>query len=410
MFLKSLDLLVTAIFRCVGHVATHRAKKGQNFEISTLGMVNYYSHGRSHFGRKWCHCVSFVLCVGPILAIVGLAFLISATHDARADKITNYNNAVEYWESPAAIGAFRSVTASTAWNITVANNQNTSVSVYTLSSRTFDMFSPASDHLSSDSVAVSTYSDYIHWEGNMTLDFSGKCSTDDGCITTDTIDMTFGNQSLQNNIFLNDIKTLTYTSRQMPQGSCSPGDVYKFGGCYSYSILTSICISIDQQSSEQKSWALSSNKGCGMKGADGPGYSRLRIFNSYLPKIKNIPVQVRVFRDPLVQFYLDNGVGATNFGLTQESKAWLGTIFIAVGGSIALLLTLSCVLFLRQVSKGQSHKPMYINDYHVGPEPNLNDYGGYTPYNPHAAPLVTAYDQQISPVAGYKPPPGQNPG
>jgi len=63
------------------------------------GFIGGCYHDLLGFGRHVLGCVCCLLCTGPILLIVGVVLLASATHDGRTELISQYNNAVTAWNA-----------------------------------------------------------------------------------------------------------------------------------------------------------------------------------------------------------------------------------------------------------------------------------------------------------------------
>jgi len=306
-----------------------RSKMGHGF--GGHAARHYHSMGSHHFGRNVCNCLCCFFCIGPILFLVGFGMLVSSLTDYRTGHIDAYNTAIELW---------------TTQGVDVYSNYENTRNVINIS-MVFDNFlsaklpnsSAPESYLWDDDDRVHTYTQFQRFGTGMTMDFTGHCSDGTpwwGCDVTPLA--AFKLLVNGQNIYHANIPAFTRTQKHASRESnCESGDYWDSLSqtCDSYSMISSICVKIQQTAT---GWVVDDSDGgigCGMTTWNTAYYERLRIW-SYLdfPKTVYVPLSVRSVRDPRVAFYSEMGVGATNFGLTQGAKARTGAALLIIGGII----------------------------------------------------------------------------
>jgi len=308
-------------------------------------------------------CLCILMCLGPILIIIGIIVLFSATSNTRANEVGQYNMAVTQWNNQ-----YRAeFAAATGFGLGPTSNVilNQDVGVDKLN-----------DGTTSD---LSTYTPLKYTTLLATFPpftYSAQTQSYNYAVTLPLFSPNLGNTTTQLPVIVTPFKKTILMNTDL---NCKTTTTNCATVCGSYNgiwntitlqctlaqIASTMCVKVLYAGN---AWSLSNENG-----GNGCGYTPASIVNSNFPYNNavwgveqytnfNVPndgsnvtlpavtLIVRHARDPYIEASLVTG-GSYNFGLTTGQTLALGFIIIIVGAVFlapAILVTVLCVYCIRR--------------------------------------------------------------
>eukprot|EP00475_Leptophrys_vorax_P016211 TRINITY_DN2265_c0_g1_i5.p1 TRINITY_DN2265_c0_g1~~TRINITY_DN2265_c0_g1_i5.p1 ORF type:complete len:373 (-),score=67.26 TRINITY_DN2265_c0_g1_i5:68-1186(-) len=256
-------------------------------------------------------------CVGPILTIIGIVFLVEAVEDTRSKLVAQYNTAIDNWNNQ-----YRAQFVN-ASGFQFASANTTGVFTNTT----------ASDSLNDSPKSGETFKSYVPYK----FSSASTLPVAAGVYSYNFVIQDQANETLYNN------SGLSTAYKSIVSVSCSTDEAKKYassGGCKevkctnrggSYSYTTNECTITKYASgfcflveASSNGWTQSGGGGCGFSSSNGI----MRVDQS--SPIYVIPGEVRSSKDPYV-VAASLTSGSMNFGLTASQNNAIGTSLLVVG-------------------------------------------------------------------------------
>jgi len=357
-------------------------------------------------GRHIIGCVCCLMCIGPILTIIGIVYLASATSDGRTALINQYNGAADYWTSTE-LAEFSGLAVTTV----LAAGSTTLPAV------------TSGDNVNDATAKLTPYNRMRY-----------EASVDYGATPPAAFNFQIGGANV---VPAGYTLTCSYQYVHASQMSCSTQNgqsnqcytaCANQGGVWNNPTLecaflvgaSRVCVKVSKTGT---SWAAnttfsSSDNGgcfpCAYAGNGGTALSTTYGFCTDYAVVQNviypnavscnriIPTSVRNARDPWV-LLAKGSSGSMSFGLTTGQKLAMGAAFLAIGGLLTLVVYGGLYSFIKCMVRrqgGSGYSQMNTGGYQSQPV-------GYAP-----APGYGAQPAYGAPPQGYAAPPayGAQPG
>jgi len=301
-------------------------------------------------GRRVCGCLCFLLIVGPLLIVIGVAVLFSATHDTRGPLISQYNEAVANWTN-----THRAQFAQISPNIYSTEHPNPLV----LGANT------QGDILADHDKKIHSYTPLKYTYQLSSLVASKPWSSSN----TSQFVVSVGSKASTVSVTLVATPAVTYGCTN-PHGNDCPectnqGGVWDFvkQTCTTIEVLDGFCLKLANSSGSWEKAADYGGYGCGAKN-DWNTQSYVKVNPTKTPTVTfSGTITVRSLYDPYV-YAAHLTDGSYNFGMTQADKAKTGVMLIIVGGVFIAPAILITVFTYRYFTKKSHHDYHDVHHHH----------------------------------------------
>jgi len=306
--------------------------------------------------RRVCGCMCCLICVGPILVVLGLVFLLSATSDTRGDLINEYNVAVDAWTDThranfeKALFRFGNSTNGPLsfmkqdTSADTLNDHDKDIHTYNYLKYTAVL----SDAITPKPWLANSKGSLVFWPADTNSSRSVPF-TDNPTLMSDTI---YTAKDLQ----CSPSTSTTSSGSTDCNSACNQkGGTWNYATsiCTVHSYLSQYCLKVDNN------WNPSNIYG-GLGCTPSTSWSTSTYVHTFNPTIIAFTgtVTVRSANDPYIVAEHLTG-GSLNFGLTRAQKAEIGIILIITGGAFLLPVVLITYFVVRYYKRKHHHHHAY---------------------------------------------------